>query len=528
MYKIIIVDDEMQAVNSIKEGMDWKSLNIESVHTAYNMKQAIQVFADQNIDIILCDIEMPKGNGIELLRWVRENKEDVECIFLTCHADFSYAKEAITLGSMDYLLKPVPFKELAETFKKAIKKIESKKEANRNKEYGILIHENRKRMLDLFYVDLLMGEISNESEQIKREAAKRKLELENEAYNLILFDIQKYGAHMVNWEKEIRLFSLKNILEEVFDSCNTAISVIYPREDCMLVIIKTSDSVQSDILVTLSTQYLEQSKLCLGSEIFSYIASNISLNHFREAYLKLNNMVRDNVTLEQKVITIEEIIIVSKVYISPNFNVWRLLLNQGDRNNLENEIDRYLLGSVKKGHVNFEFLEYFAQEYLQLLYSFLEEKRIPVKEVFQEDSIKQYYLKSVKSVYECIFLSKEMAKSLIEKVNESEQKMSRVEKAIQFIMNNLDQDITRETVANQLFLNPDYLNKIFKKDTGMTISDYLFNERMKLAQNLLTTTDLNVKDIAIHVGYGNFSHFAKMFQRYSGMTPKKYKKTMSK
>jgi two-component system response regulator YesN len=71
MYRLLIVDDEIHAVNGIKSGLQWDELSIVEIHTAYNNRQAKEVFAEHEIDLMICDIEMPQGNGLELLAWVR-------------------------------------------------------------------------------------------------------------------------------------------------------------------------------------------------------------------------------------------------------------------------------------------------------------------------------------------------------------------------------------------------------------------------------------------------------------------------
>src|SRR5665647_3122451 len=123
MFKLLIVDDEMFAVEGIEVGVDWHNLDFTEVHKAYNTEQAKQVMLNHAIDIIICDIEMPDGNGIELMEWVRARFPAIEAIFLTCHADFKYAQRAVQLGSFEYLLKPVEFELLSQTVKNALDKI---------------------------------------------------------------------------------------------------------------------------------------------------------------------------------------------------------------------------------------------------------------------------------------------------------------------------------------------------------------------------------------------------------------------
>jgi len=88
MYRLLIVDDEAFIANGIKSSVDWHKLGIVSVSIASNVRQAKEEFQNQPFDMMICDIEMPQGSGLELYEWVREEYPQTECIFLTCHADF--------------------------------------------------------------------------------------------------------------------------------------------------------------------------------------------------------------------------------------------------------------------------------------------------------------------------------------------------------------------------------------------------------------------------------------------------------
>ena len=109
---ICIVDDDKYVVEKIVEGIDWKKWGIEGVYTAYNIRQAKEILGTLQVDILLSDIEMPQGSGLELLEWVREQKLPVECIYLSSYAHFAYAQKALQLHSRGYLLKPVSNREL--------------------------------------------------------------------------------------------------------------------------------------------------------------------------------------------------------------------------------------------------------------------------------------------------------------------------------------------------------------------------------------------------------------------------------
>ena len=95
---LLIVNDAELEMLTIKKEVDWESCGIKEVFTATCVEEAKQVIKTQAIDILLCDIEMPGENGLALILWIKEMNYDIDSILLTCHADFSYAREAISLN----------------------------------------------------------------------------------------------------------------------------------------------------------------------------------------------------------------------------------------------------------------------------------------------------------------------------------------------------------------------------------------------------------------------------------------------
>ena len=120
---VLVVDDQPEVVRGVISGVDWQRAGTEKVFPAYSVKEAQGVFQREQVDILLCDVEMPPNSGFELLRWARERKPEVGCIFLSAHAEFGYAQEAVKLGSFDYILQPAPYEEIEEALIRAAGKM---------------------------------------------------------------------------------------------------------------------------------------------------------------------------------------------------------------------------------------------------------------------------------------------------------------------------------------------------------------------------------------------------------------------
>lgn len=121
---ILIVDDENYVIDSIKKNICWDRFPVTNIYTANSMQQAQTIVEMIPIRIIISDIIMPQGTGLDFVNWVREQAYPIQVIFLTSYAEFEFVKKAIALESVDYLLKPIDFIKLSDVLVKAVEKCE--------------------------------------------------------------------------------------------------------------------------------------------------------------------------------------------------------------------------------------------------------------------------------------------------------------------------------------------------------------------------------------------------------------------
>lgn len=120
---ILIVDDQPSVLASLATTISWEDVGIENVYTANSTLTAKSILSSKKVHILLTDIEMPIENGLKLIRWIREKRLQVECILLTSHTDFFYAKQGIDLGVIDYVVQPAKNETILKVVKNAINKI---------------------------------------------------------------------------------------------------------------------------------------------------------------------------------------------------------------------------------------------------------------------------------------------------------------------------------------------------------------------------------------------------------------------
>jgi two-component system response regulator YesN len=93
---------------------------------------------------------------------------------------------------------------------------------------------------------------------------------------------------------------------------------------------------------------------------------------------------------------------------------------------------------------------------------------------------------------------------------------------MQFLVDNIDKDISHDVIAAKYRIHPGYLSRLFKQDTGETLSEYLLRIKVEKAASLLKEGRYKIGDIAGMVGYSASSYFSIAFKKYTGCSPREY------
>ena len=125
---ILLVDDQPNIISSLVSCIPWHSLGFSSIFTATSAEAAREILSTHKVDILITDIEMPNEDGLSLISWIRENDLNLECILLTSHADFFYAKRAINLRAADYIIQPARDEDIIKAVKNTTAKLKERTE----------------------------------------------------------------------------------------------------------------------------------------------------------------------------------------------------------------------------------------------------------------------------------------------------------------------------------------------------------------------------------------------------------------
>jgi len=513
---VLIVDDQMDVAEGIAQGIDWKLLNVGHVYTAYSAADARMIFDAVMIQALLCDIEMPEENGIELTRWVTQKYPYTKCIFLTSHAEFGYAQEALKLGSFDYILQPAPYEEIVTAIKHALESFEEEENGRhlKQRKNDIACSTLRDFLLNIDYnVESFIKNMKRLGFGIDRHTQ----------YGPMLIHIHNREEAFEGWDGSLLQYALNNILAELLQPLGYSI-LIAPMDENHYAIATFSDgpTVVPKETVDLFLRALQES---LGGKASIYVGSLVEIDSLSEGIQKLQFWARNNVARSQGVFQIHSM---PGQTLEMNISHWGQLMSDGYGVAVCLDAKRLLQGLADSGALSVRHLQIFHQEFSQLFFAVACKGNTPVQDVFSDTYTFQAYMQaheSLEQMYEFL----DYAAAWVEKEIKGEQKAkNQIEKIVEFIHANLDRELSRQDVAEYAYLNPTYLSRMFKKEMGCSLNQFITNEKIKLAQTLLGSTAMPVSAVALKVGYTNFAYFAQIFKRVTGMTPNAYRHSQGK
>lgn len=290
-----------------------------------------------------------------------------------------------------------------------------------------------------------------------------------------------------------------------------------PAEQCLVLVLQSrvGEPLEADY-ITRQLNYLQSAcAQYIHCEAAFYPEGPQPFEQASEIYQKLLQQRSENVALKSGVLLGRPAEKVPEVFRIPQIGAWQKLLQAGCAQAMEQEACQLLDKLTANNQLNSQTLRYFYQDFMQMLFSLPEKKR--QDDMFREPEALELYRNGMKTVPDMKALVHYVASVWDSETEENSQ--STVEIIMAYIAEHLENELRREELAEAVHLNPDYMARLFKKETGMNLKDYIIQQKMQEAQSLLCTTNLPISLIAAKVGYTNFGHFSTSYKKFYHKTP---------
>lgn len=523
---VLIIDDDITIVDAIESSVDWDRLMVEKVCKAYNMEEAKAILTGQDISLIISDIEMPQGSGLELLGWYREQEMDGEFLLLTCHENFEYAANALKMQAAEYILKPFDKAVLEMALQKCIQNIREKEAIKKSREYEAWFQHNYKN-IKLSFVERLLNEpftMKMYEDNRKLISGAQKLDLGTE-YRILAAKFTDVEKDTDKYGRELLRFVLNNLFSEILCSTPENERVICQEKDDGLLLAAVCDT-DSDENILARAHILEESVRQYIDCVMTVCVSRVcDISRLFETYHRILKKMSWNVGIYGKVV------LESQISEKPGTGEAILdggklkgYLDKKDKSGLLNYLKKGTALMLEPGSLDREMLIRMKQELLQADYFYLTERGIQASRLLGDQLSVDMEKKAVRSALDLM----RWAAYLLERTFTYEEEVRKSNTIIgqinDYIHRHYGEEIGRNEIAEHFFLTPEYLAKLYKRKTGISLKDYLNEYRIEQAKMLLIQTDKLVSDVALEVGMDNFSYFSTLFRKYTGLTPNEYRK----
>lgn len=514
MNKVLIVDDEELICRSIKSMIKRLDLPlVGEVFTAFDGLAALQIFADETPCIVITDVRMPGMSGLELIKRIKSLASGVHFIVISGFDEFQYAKEAISLGVVEYLVKPVITEELRKVLEHTVEVIRERewKEGELRKQSSEYKLAALQRFLDR---GLLSGQAGEEISQV--------LESEKWSFPYVFFCIgiirwnsigrdmmSKVSRWIEGWGESDRImekyhvFCSRNYNDDLVLLFNCRSKEIYADVKNFFSTIARELSGQTESRMTASVSTVMEG---LGSLVILYEQAAKAL---------LYRMVLGGGRLIEflEVETRKED---SKLDVWPAAKLEEYILSMRPEK-AEELIGRFFAGP-EIGCRSVETIEKLFRSVVQSVEKAAEEGRIRL------DGCNRRLFASFYSLEDMRCYLKDLIHRVIEALRGIQSEESCMTGAIRYIRENYNRNINMAMVANEVSMNYTYFSMKFKEYTGKNFTEYLTEVRMEEAKRLLANPANKVCEVAFRVGYESAKYFTRAFRSCFGVAPSEYQK----
>lgn len=505
MLKIIIVDDEMLIREGLAKIIGKESPCFQVVGQFPDGEDVLRHLPGLEVDVVITDIRMPVIDGLELIKSLRATHPHIRSILMSGFTEFEYAREAIRASAVDYLLKPINKEQLFEL----LYRLNDERESAREKE---AVHRQRlihtclhsEAVADFVWEELALPrpyfvafvqkagfgepeqaqECCRGSEGLDPEWLFDRFALRCRLTAYIFYFAEVPGAEDVN---RIGRFLTGDAFHGGADGRVHA----------------GSSHVYNDVKM-LKASYLE-AKLACDTGIYA---------HAPRYYVPCGAARgRQTPPQVQEITAAEWEFFTEQLHLLHAASLQEWIQRRFEHLRSASASPKAILETCCQ-------IEETAAAEIRELKDVFES---PAHAGWKEQLLASLSFAEMKQLFLSFFMG------ALAEVQEARKEMGSkaVETVKRWIAENYSGHVELNTLANLVFLTPSYLSKLFKHETGLTVTEYIAEVRMKNAKRLLRTEPgMKVHQIGAEVGYPDPAYFNKLFKKMVGVTPNEYKKRL--
>ena len=544
MLKTFLVEDEVVIREMIKKMIPWEQYGFELAGEASDGEMALPLILKSKPDLLITDIKMPFMDGLTLCKLVKKELPNIKIVILSGYDDFNYAKQAISIGVEDYLLKPITKNAFIERLEEIHNRYEHEKTQMEYYEKFKLEMQEYERNASRDFFESLVRADSN-LEEIYKRADRLNLDIVAEAYNILIFtpdtsdsscnSSEGYSDREAEVHKKIENYFLSHPVAMLFrhQVFSYAILVKGQRDtiekntrECVETIQKIMEETSANVDWFVAVGE-EADRLSRIKQSYHTAARTYAFRYLYDGHILYYNMleqVKGNSADTSKT----EAVQLKNVNINAlNPEILQKFLSSGLEDEVDSFVHDYFHAIGREPMESLVFRNYVVLNVRFSVLSFLKKIGYDDAELSREET-DDIVEKTSQSTEASIAYAEDLLKRAIaiRDENAGNQNRSVLKKAVDFIDEYyMDEEISLNKVAHVANVSANHFSALFSQNMVQTFIEYLTALRMDKAKEQLRCTSKRSSEIAGEVGYKDAHYFSYLFKKTQGMTPSEYRKT---
>lgn len=506
MCKIFLAEDEKWLREKLKQQISSFSEDFTICGEAETGDEAISKLKNLQPDILITDIKMPGRSGLEVAKFAKEQYPNLSCIMISGFDKFEYAQEALQIGSIDYLLKPVESDQLLASIQKAMETNHHARIRSSNTSL-LSLEPNFKSALEgePEEMKLFTDKLMNAYTEFRSDRSKWIIIVDDEInrdqlQKLIWTHTEGIVIHMNN-----RTFTILALLPEEAKTIGIESWLRqfthHIRQDFKLnLAVGSSETFQSwdQLHDKVQQAYQNYSLRFYEGDGWIGVPQNIPLNEITKQKTEYLQTINNEIIHE---------------------------LDSGNVDKLDNRLEHFFV-LCKQDKISVSYVHTVVARMIRhIMNRFDEEQLLHLR---MKSLIPMQWVQKRKRVIDLEDDLKEIMSGIIEFQDQYHGSVhsviGRVQYMIQHEYHRSDLSITE--IAERMHFNQSYLSHLFKKKTGILFNQYLSNLRMEKAKQLLKESHLKTYEVAYSIGYKNEKAFSRAFKKMVGHSPMDYRRNV--
>nr|WP_246427427.1 response regulator [Paenibacillus phyllosphaerae] len=530
---MLIVDDEERTREFLKKYVPWEEMGILELSMAKNGQVALELALEFEPDIVLCDVKMPKMDGIEFAKTYRKHDPNCKIIFLSGFSDKEYLKSAIQLKALTYIEKPINLEEVRQAVEDAILLCREEE----------LLSSEQKRLQE--HVDrslpFLRQEMVRKMVKQPQSAHIEQALQSTETFLLPTAGPYTVGVASLHWNASVIPEDPAGVQERMLqelcliDAAETGGALFGFDTNNWLVFVLPGDydgSYRKDREVvdrlsrTLRQVIGKDIDFCMGIGVTARTIAEIPRSYEKAFHAGIMQFYQED---RHPFFYHSDIRFGTLEMDWEGIRGLRDELRRGDTRSVCQRIEQHTERALKRKDRDIARVK---DTYFQFLLAIMEVAAAQGVTDQTEDAERRYIWREMDAIPSLSKLHAYVLSFLTpfeDKLDDNSSMPSKMREIMRYIHSHFhEKGFTVQAIAYHVNLSETYLCSYFKKQCGQTIKEFINQTRYERAKEMLRERDIKLYEVAIRLGFVDANYFATFFKRYAGCTPSEYRERMAK